>query len=146
MAHERCRCLSLAMDDGTDTGTFLAVAKLRSESLTLDGALIDIRDSNALVRLPERRAGGEFARVRLAAAGVLVDAQGDVLLQRLFLDEAVVRWAIAVPWLGTLEGPFRMTRLDFQGNSVAGTDFEIALESAGHIAFAASAAIRRGQR
>jgi len=44
-----------------------------------------------------------------------------------------------IPAFGTIEGPFQITALEFSGNFDGEVTFDLALESAGAITFAASA-------
>ena len=135
-ADKLCCEVALAIDDGTATGTFLAVACLRSDHVTLDNARVRIGGRNARTRT---RPSASFARVALDGLGVLADEQGDVCLQRLFLESTSASWRVRLPGMGTLVGPFRIARLNFR-LAHAGM-FDLALGSTGPIEFETSALI-----
>ena len=46
-------------------------------------------------------------------------------------------WQVVVPDLGTLTGPFQIASLEFAGRYDGEVSFDLALESAGEIIFAA---------
>ena len=46
-------------------------------------------------------------------------------------------WQVVVPDFGTLTGPFQIASLEFAGRHDAEVTFDLALESAGEISFAA---------
>ena len=136
MARERHGDISLAIDDGTGTATFLTIARLRADHLTLAGDRMRIDHLNVRALSPASIAG-RVAQAGLEGVGLLEDEQGDVRLQRLFLDGTILCWRILLPSCGTLEGPFRIRRLHCR--SAHGSDFALVLESHGPIAFEASA-------
>ncbi len=104
--------LTLRLDDGTNTETFLRVARLRPLHLEI-----------------ERR------RVRLEGLLRACDAYALVSLGRLFAEGCAANWQIFVPGLGTLEGAFRIDALHVQGD-----DTRLSLASQGETNLAAVAA------
>ena len=70
--------------------------------------------------------------------GVFKDAASDASVRELFFDGAVRTWAIHIPDFGTVRGPFQVTGLEYAGEHDGEVTYEIALESAGALVFAAA--------
>jgi TP901-1 family phage major tail protein len=58
-------------------------------------------------------------------------------VRELFFDGAIRTWQIVVPDFGTVAGPFQVTGLEYAGEHDGEVAYEIALESAGALSFAA---------
>ena len=76
-------------------------------------------------------------RAGLTGAGVFKDETSDARLRQVFFDGDIRAWQIVIPSFGTLEGPFQITSLEYRGDHAGEVTFEMALESAGAVAFAA---------
>ena len=51
----------------------------------------------------------------------------------------VRNWQVIVPQLGTVEGPFQIASLEYAGQHDGEVSFDMGLESAGALSFAAAA-------
>ena len=87
---------------------------------------------NAPVRVPPR-----FGIPFGAAATVVLGALGVLAYQPAFFAGTVLSWQLAIPDFGTVTGPFQITALEYSGSHDGEVLFEIALESAGALAFGA---------
>jgi TP901-1 family phage major tail protein len=56
-----------------------------------------------------------------------------------FFDGAIVGYQIAIPAFGTVQGPFQITSLEFAGEHNSELTYDMTLESAGELNFAAAA-------
>lgn len=123
--------------DQTGAGSFLTVAGLRSRSLAFNAASVDVTDAESAGRWRELLAGGGVKRAALTGSGIFKDQASDDKIRELFFNGDVRDWEITIPDFGTLTGPFQITALEFAADHSGEVTFEIALESAGQIAFAA---------
>ena len=75
-------------------------------------------------------------RAAISGSGIFKDAASDATIRSRFFAGEISDWQLAVPHFGTVEGPFQITSLDYTGSHDGEVTFEVALESAGPIAFA----------
>ena len=59
-------------------------------------------------------------------------------MRQAFFDGAVKDYQIVIPDFGTVEGPFQITSLEFAGEHNGEVTYELSLESAGALTFAAA--------
>ncbi len=135
MAAQKGRDLLLKVDNG---GSFVTVAGLRTKRLAFNSETVDITDSDSSGRWRELLAGSGVQRASLSGAGIFKDAPSDGLIRAAFFGGSVASWQFAIPDFGTVQGPFQVTSLEYTGNHDGELTFEIALESAGAIAFTAA--------
>lgn len=144
MGTQLSRDMVLKQGDGESTEVFTAVAAMTSKSFSLGGEAIDVTsddsksvaDATKLVR--ELMAGGvqtldisgDFRATDDASHAALVTAKMD--------GNPIGNWQIVVPGLGTFEGPFDLSSLDFSGDDSGGDlTGSLALRSAGDFTFTA---------
>ncbi|MCE7873466.1 MAG: phage major tail protein, TP901-1 family [Hyphomicrobiales bacterium] len=135
MAAQKGKDLLLKIDNG---GSFVTVAGLRSKRLAFNSEAVDVTDADSAGRWRELLAGAGVQRASLSGAGIFKDAQSDALIRAGFFSGAVADWQLAIPHFGTVEGPFQITALEYTGNHDGEVTFDIALESAGALSFAAA--------
>ncbi len=123
--------------DQTGAGSFLTVAGLRTRSLAFNAATVDTTDQESAGRWRELLAGGGIKRASLSGAGVFKDAASDAQIRTLFFAGTIRRWQLVLPDFGVVEGPFQITALEFAADHAGEVTFELALESAGELSFAA---------
>lgn len=124
--------------DSTGSGSFLTVAGLRTRSLSLNAAAIDITDAESAGRWRELLAGGGIKRAALAGSGIFKDQASDAEIRALFFAGAIRAWQLILPDFGIITGPFQIVALEFAADHAGEVTFDLALESAGEIGFAAS--------
>jgi TP901-1 family phage major tail protein len=135
MAAQRGKDMLLKLKD--DASAFVTVAGLRSRKLALNAETVDISHAESAGRWRELLAGAGMKRATLSGAGVFRDAASDALVRQTFFDGAIRDWQVTIPDFGRMEGPFQIASLDFRGEHQGEVTFEMTLESAGLIAFAA---------
>lgn len=136
MPAQKGKDLLLKIDDGT--GNFVAVAGLRTRRLAFNAEAVDATNADSVGRWRELLAGAGVRRASVAGGGVFKDEAADALLRVTFFDAVIHAWRIVIPGFGTVEGPFQITALDYRGEHAGEVTFEIALESAGALTFAAA--------
>ena len=135
MAAQSGRDMLLKLDQ-TGSGSFLTVAGLRTRSLSLNTASIDVTDAESAGRWRELLAGGGIKRAAVAGSGIFKDQASDAQIRSLFFAGTIRNWQLLLPDFGTIEGPFQIVALEFSGSHDGEVTFELALESAGQLAFA----------
>ncbi len=124
--------------DQTGSGSFATVAGLRSRSLAFNAAAIDVTDAESAGRWRELLAGGGIKRAAVAGSGIFKDASSDATIRSLFFAGTIRSWQLILPDFGTVEGPFQIVALEFSADHAGEVTFELALESAGQLSFAAA--------
>jgi TP901-1 family phage major tail protein len=121
----------------TDSGQpFVTVAGLRSRQLVFNAETVDITHTESAGRWRELLAGAGVQRASIAGSGVFKDADSDATMRTAFFGGQILEWQIIMPDFGTIEGPFQIATLEYSGEHNAEVTFELALESAGSLAFA----------
>ncbi len=136
MGAQKGKDLLLKLDDGT--GLFVTVAGLRARQIALNAETVDITHAESAGRWRELLAGAGVRRAAVTGSGVFRDGQSDAELREMFFEGAIRPWQVVVPDFGTIEGPFQIVSLDYRGDHAAELTFEISVESAGPLAFAAT--------
>jgi len=137
MVAQKGRDLLLKIDsDGA--GTFVTVAGLRTKRIAFNSETVDITDADSAGRWRELLAGSGIQRAAISGAGIFKDAQSDALIRAKFFAGDIAAWQMTVPDFGVLSGDFQITSLEYTGAHDGEITFEIALESAGAVDFAAS--------
>ncbi|MBX3568756.1 MAG: phage major tail protein, TP901-1 family [Rhizobiaceae bacterium] len=137
MAAQKGRDLLLKIDTN-GLGSFATVAGLRTKRLAFNSQAVDITDADSAGRWRELLAGAGVQRASLSGSGIFKDAASDGSIRSRFFSAEIVDWQLAIPDFGTVEGPFQITALEYSGNHDGEVTFEIALESAGAVSFAAA--------
>ena len=125
--------------DSDGMGAFVTVAGLRSKRIAFNSETVDITDADSAGRWRELLAGSGVQRAAISGSGIFKDAASDATIRSRFFAGEISDWQLAVPHFGTVEGPFQITSLDYTGSHDGEVTFEVALESAGPIAFAVAA-------
>lgn len=134
MAAQKGKDLLLKIHDGT---AFATVAGLRSRQIAFNAELVDVTHAESAGRWRELLAGAGVKRAAVAGSGVFKDAASDALIRQTFFDGTIRNAQIVVPDFGTIAGPFQITALEFAAEHDREVTFDIALESAGELTFAA---------
>ena len=137
MAAQKGKDLLLKVDsDGL--GTFTTVAGLRSRGIAFNAESVDITHTESAGRWRELLEGAGIKSARVTGSGIFKDAASDATVRAYVFNGTIRRWQIVVPDFGTVEGPFQISAFELTGRHDAEVAFEIALESAGELTFAAA--------
>ena len=135
MAIQRGKDLLLKVADGD--GGFVTVAGLRSRRLAFNAETVDVTHSESAGRWRELLAGAGVRKASVAGAGVFRDGPSDALVRGLAFSGDIAEFQIVIPDFGRIEGPFQVAGLDFKGEHAGEVTYDVALESAGELAFTA---------
>ena len=136
MSAQKGRALLLKVDS-SGAGSFVAVAGLRSKSIALNAATIDVTNADSPDAWRELIEGG-LRTARIQGAGVFKDQTADETVRSLFFAGTIRNWQVVVPDFGTIEGPFQISGLDYAGEHNGEATYQLSLESAGALGFAAA--------
>lgn len=135
MAAQKGKDLLVKIEDGEG---FVTVAGLRSRRLAFNAETVDVTHAESANRWRELLEGAGVKRASLAGRGLFKDASSDVLVRQTFFDGAVRNYQIVIPDFGTIEGSFQISSLEFAGEHNGEVTYELSLESAGELTFAAA--------
>jgi TP901-1 family phage major tail protein len=136
MAAQKGKDLLLKVDT-TGGGAFTTVGGLRTRTLALNAEAVDVTHSESAGRWRELLSGAGAKSARVAGAGVFKDTASDATVREYAFNGTIRNWQVVVPDFGTIEGPFQISSLEFSGRHDGEVAFEVALESAGELTFAA---------
>jgi TP901-1 family phage major tail protein len=136
MAAQKGKDLLLKVDsDGL--GAFATVAGLRSRGIAFNAETVDITHAESAGRWRELLEGAGIKTARVTGSGIFKDAASDATVRAYVFNGTIRSWQIIVPDFGIVEGPFQITSFELTGRHDGEVAFEIALESAGELTFAA---------
>jgi TP901-1 family phage major tail protein len=136
MTAQKGKDLLVKIDDGA--GGFTTVAGLRTRRLAFNAETVDITHAESANRWRELLDGAGVKRASVSGRGLFKDAATDAAMRQTFFDGTVVAYQIVIPDFGTVEGPFQLTNLEFAGEHNGEVTYDLALESAGELTFAAA--------
>lgn len=136
MGAQKGRDLLLKID-AAGTGSFAAVAGLRSNQISFNAGAVDVTHQESAGQWRELLAGAGIRSASIRGSGIFKDQASDAAIRALFFDGAIRDWQVVVPDFGQLTGPFQIASLEFAGRHDGEVTFELALESAGQISFVA---------
>ncbi|MCC5977073.1 MAG: phage major tail protein, TP901-1 family [Salinarimonas sp.] len=134
MAAQKGKDLLVKIADG---GGFTTVAGLRARQISFNAEPVDVTHADSAGRWRELLAGAGMRRASIAGSGVFRDAQSDALMRALFFDAGIGDFEIVIPDFGVITGAFQIVALEYRGEHAAEVTFDMALESAGALAFQA---------
>jgi TP901-1 family phage major tail protein len=134
MTAQKGKDLLVKIHDGI---SFITVAGLRSRRLAFNAESVDITHAESAGRWRELLDGAGIRRASIAGRGLFKDAASDALMRQTFFDGAVKNFQIVIPDFGSIEGPFQISSLEFAGEHNGEVTYELSLESAGALTFAA---------
>jgi len=137
MAAQKGKDLLLKVDsDGA--GTFTTVAGLRSRTIAFNAEAVDITHAESAGQWRELLAGAGARSSRITGAGIFNDAASDATMREYVFNGTIRDWQVVIPDFGTVEGPFQISAFELSGRHDGEVAFDLALESAGELTFAAA--------
>ncbi len=136
MAAQNGRDLLLKIDM-TGDGLFETMAGLRATRLTLNAQSVDITHLGS-EGWRELLGGAGMRSAAVAGSGVFRDASTDARARQIFFDGETPDFQVVIPDFGTMTGRFQIASIDYAGSHDGEASFEIALVSAGPLAFEAA--------
>ncbi|MFZ5690672.1 MAG: phage major tail protein, TP901-1 family [Pseudomonadota bacterium] len=135
MAAQKGKDLLIKMHDGS---AYVTVAGLRSRRIAFNAETVDITHAESAGRWRELLDGAGIKRAGVSGRGLFKDASTDALMRQTFFDGALKNCQIVIPDFGTVQGPFQITSLEFAGEHDGEVAYDMTLESAGELTFAAA--------
>ncbi|MBN8975314.1 MAG: phage major tail protein, TP901-1 family [Rhizobiales bacterium] len=134
MGAQKGKDLLVKMFDGA---SYVTVAGLRSRKIAFNAELVDVTHAESVDRWRELLAGAGVKRASISGRGLFKDAASDALVRQAFFDGTINNCQVIVPDFGTIQGAFQISGLEFSGEHNGEVTFDISLESAGALTFAA---------
>ena len=124
--------------DADGAGSFVTIAGLRSRALSFNTEAVDITHSESAGRWRELLSGAGAKTARVSGAGIFKDAASDEIVRGYVFEGTIRAWQIAIPDFGVVTGPFQITAFELSGRYDGEVAFDLTLESAGELSFAAA--------
>ena len=134
MTAQKGKDLLIKIADGAG---FATVAGLRTRRIAFNAETVDVTHAESAGRWRELLAGAGIKRASISGRGLFKDAASDALVRQAFFNGTINDCQVVVPDFGTIEGPFQIASLEFAGEHNGEVTFDVALESAGALAFTA---------
>jgi len=140
MAKQLGRSLLIKIGDGAGFEAFTAIAGLNSKSITINNSAIDVTTPDATTpggALWASNLNG-LKSMSISGDGIFLDesAQEGRLNTIAMQADPVANFELVVPDFGTYSGEFRVTSLEFGGETEGATTFSLSLESNGTVTYA----------
>jgi TP901-1 family phage major tail protein len=136
MTAQKGKDLLVKISEGA--GGFTTVAGLRMRRLAFNAETVDVTHAESANRWRELLDGAGVKRASVSGRGLFKDAASDAAMRQTFFDGAVKTFQIVSPDFGTVAGPFQLTNLEFAGEHNGEVTYDVSLESAGELTFAAA--------
>jgi len=121
-----------------DGAGYTTVAGLRTRRLAFNAETVDITHAESANRWRELLDGAGVKRASVSGRGLFKDAASDALMRQAFFSGSIVSHQIVIPAFGTVQGPFQITSLEIAGEHNGEVTYDMSLESAGELTFAAA--------
>lgn len=123
--------------DELANGSFVTLAGVRTSRLSFNAETVDVTTAESAGRWRELMIGAGVKSAAIAGSGIFKDAAADAALRRIFFDDLTPDFEVVIPDFGTVTGPFQVTALEYAGSHDGEATFEVAIASAGALAFTA---------
>lgn len=119
-------------DQATPTEGFSTVGGFRSNKFSINNETVDVtsKDSNGVRELMPNAGVQSFS---ISGSGVFMDDAAFATVEQVLRNKEQRNWQVVVPALGTYEGPYQVTSLEFGGEHNGEMTYSLSLESAGLI-------------
>ncbi len=139
MAKQLGRALLVKIDDGS--GTKSNLCGLNSKSLTINNSSIDVTTPDCTTPegalYTETLAG--LKNVSVSGDGFFEDSTAEARMNTVAMAaDNSTTFEVVVPDFGTYAGTFRITSVEFGGETEGGVTYSLSLESSGAVTFAAA--------
>lgn len=135
MSAQKGKDLLVKISDGA--GGYTTVAGLRTRRLAFNAESVDVTHAESANRWRELLDGAGVKRASATGRGLFKDAASDARMRQTFFDGTILSYQIVIPDFGIVEGPFQLTNLEFAGEHNGEVTYDLTLESAGELTFAA---------
>lgn len=137
MAAQKGSEILIKLGDGATPDVFTTVAGLRTKNITLNTETVDVTNSDSTNKWRELLEGAGIRSASMSGGGVFKDSVSEASLLAVKLAGTIRNYQVVIPGLGTFEGAFQISQLQYAGEHNAEATYEMSLESAGELEFAA---------
>ena len=141
MAKQLGRSLLLKIGDGGGSEVFSTLAGINSKTLTINNSAIDVTTPDASSPVGDLFASSlnGLKSVGVSGDGIFLDETAEARMNTVAMQaDPAANFQIVVPDFGTYAGNFRITSLEFGGETEGGVTFSLSLESNGTVTFTAA--------
>jgi TP901-1 family phage major tail protein len=135
MSGQKGKDLVLKIDEGDG---FVIVAGLQARRVAFNAEILDCTHAGSSGQWRELMPGCGCKCASIAGRGLFKDQSSDALLRQAFFDGALKNFQIVIPDFGTVTGAFQIVGLELAGEPIGEMTYDLALESAGALTFAAT--------
>jgi TP901-1 family phage major tail protein len=141
MAKQLGRALLVKIGDGEASETFSNLCGLNSKSITINNSSIDVTTPDCTTPAgalwTETLAG--LKNVSVSGDGFFEDSTAEARMNSVAMGaDNACNFQIVVPDFGTYAGSFRISSVDFGGQTEGGVTYSLSLESTGAVTFTAA--------
>jgi TP901-1 family phage major tail protein len=123
--------------DLTGDGQFETIAGLRATRVSFNAESVDVTSLESQGGWRELLAGAGVKSASVSGSGVFRDEDTDARARQIFFDGETPAFQVVIPDFGIVEGAFQITSIDYSGSYNGEATYELALASAGVLAFTA---------
>lgn len=123
--------------DLTGGGQFETIAGLRATRISFNAESVDVTSLESQGGWRELLAGAGVKSAAISGAGVFRDADTDERARQIFFDGETPNFQVIIPDFGRVEGAFQITSIEYAGTHDGEATYELAMSSAGALAFTA---------
>lgn len=138
MGAQKGDSILLKIGDDSSPQAFVAIGGLRTKNLTINSETVDVTSADDTSKWRQLLEGAGLKNMSVSGAGVFKDGTAADAVNASALDQTHLDWQMVVPGLGTFEGKFQVSSLQYAGDHNAEVTYDLSLESAGDIAYTAS--------
>lgn len=141
MAKQLGRALLVKIGDGEVSEAFSNLCGLNSKSLTINNSSIDVTTPDCTA--PEGALWTEtlagLKNVSVSGDGFFEDSAAEARMNTVAMAaDNVANFQVVVPDFGTYAGAFRLTSVEYGGETEGGVTYSLSLESTGAVTFTAA--------
>ncbi|MCT4609966.1 MAG: phage major tail protein, TP901-1 family [Pelagimonas sp.] len=124
--------------DLNGSGQFETLAGLRATRISFNAEQVDVTTLESNGGWRELLGGAGVKSANISGSGVFKDAGTDERARQIFFDGETPEFQVIIPEFGTVEGRFQVSSIEYAGSHNGEATYEIALASAGLLAFTAA--------
>ncbi|KEP71670.1 phage major tail protein, TP901-1 family [Thioclava sp. BHET1] len=136
MAAQNGRDLLIKLDINGDQ-TFETIAGLRATRISFNAETVDVTSLESTGRWRELLGGAGVRSAQISGSGVFKDEGTDERARQIFFEGEVPDFQVVIPDFGIVQGAFMITSIEYAGSHDGEATYELALASAGALAFTA---------
>lgn len=123
--------------DMDGAGDFTTFAGLRATRISFNADTVDVTSLESAGGWRELLAGAGVKSASISGSGIFRDEATDERARAVFFAGETPEYQVIIPDFGTVQGKFMMSSLEFAGRHDGEATYEVALASAGALAFTA---------